>query len=356
MTCRNVLVRLFAALAVCAAALAVTPQTASAEVIQLTGSMRGYVGIADPFLHDSTWFVRTFDYGRQSTSSNPQITESVSSGPYVAAGASGYAGGANNPIRINFCYLFASPVGSSGSKILCSIPNSALFVNQYSTTSSTYGFSYWGADFYGLPVVYVLYSPNGTFVPASMSSDGTIEISGPIYGIGFTGVIPGAGAASDGQYDYVAFTQTPSFYLMYGGTNSDVVGAIEDQTDDFMSTDGSSSIVDGVTQGGEEDILDRLGFVGTAISVPASIFEGLTSAEDSAITFPGISLGIEGSTFSIPSQEVDIWEYASFLETPCRTICTMICVILWLRGVKSLYDRIMGKEQEVTVVDDGEED
>ncbi len=162
------------------------------------------------------------------------------------------------------------------------------------------------------------------------------------YAIGFTNVLDNPASAPTSSYSW--FIPVPNFYIVLPDEAAD---AIRDQTDQMMSTDGSDSIVDSVTSGGEDGLLDRLGFVGTAISVPNSILQGMTSTADSSIQFPGISL--PQFEFEIPATTVDVWEYCPELETPCKLICTGVCIFLWLNGVKHLYDRITGKEQEVSI-------
>lgn len=134
-----------------------------------------------------------------------------------------------------------------------------------------------------------------------------------------------------------------------GQTISAIETSTQQQTDTLMNTDGSDSIVSGATSGGEQGLLDKLGFIGTVIQVPLSILDGLTSSEESTITFPGISVPLPGGNFVIPETEIDLWANFPALETPVRTGCTFVCVLLWLNGCKSLYDRIVHGDQDVII-------
>ena len=141
----------------------------------------------------------------------------------------------------------------------------------------------------------------------------------------------------------------PEFTFSIQVPDGATIDAIGKQTDTLMSTDGSDSIVSGATSGGEDGLLDKLGFIGTVVHVPLSILDGLTSSEESTITFPGISVPLPGGNFVIPATEIDIWENFPALETPVRTGCTFVCVLLWLNGCKSLYDRIVHGDQDVII-------
>lgn len=155
-----------------------------------------------------------------------------------------------------------------------------------------------------------------------------------------------------GTYPYIRLRSLPSL-LVVDATISDLIHTVEEttqqQTDTLMNTDGSDSIVSGATSGGEQGLLDKLGFIGTVVQVPLSILDGLTSAEESTITFPGISVPLPGGNFVIPMTEIDLWENFPALETPVRTGCTFVCVLLWLNGCKSLYDRIVHGDQDVII-------
>lgn len=173
-------------------------------------------------------------------------------------------------------------------------------------------------------------------------SSGRLILPEDAFALGFTVQLNSSVSAPTGSYSW--FISRPNIYIIMP---DDAADAVRDQTDQIMSTDGSDSIVDSVTSGGEDGLLDRLGFIGTAISVPNSILQGMTSTADSSIQFPGVSL--PQFDFEIPATSVDVWEYCPELETPCKLICTGVCVFLWLNGVKHLYDRITGKEQEVSI-------
>ena len=126
---------------------------------------------------------------------------------------------------------------------------------------------------------------------------------------------------------------------------SDQAAAIYQQTSEVMDTTGSDSVLDSALSGGESALTDRLGFVGQAMSIPNAFFEGVTSEEDSVVHFPGISvLGL-----NIPATDVDIWSALPNLKTPCKTICTFVFIVAWLRGIQAIYGRIVQGDKVVTI-------
>lgn len=195
------------------------------------------------------------------------------------------------------------------------------------------------------------YSPGGSWTSVTPDDDGGFTPSSrPIFGFAYTVRISSSRVNLIGVKSFV-LADSPTFYRLTNGS-SEIIGTINQQTDDIstsmdeqteklVSTEGSDSVLDGALSGGEDGLLDRLGFVGTVIQVPVKIFEGLTSADDSSIDFPGVSVALPGGNFEIPAYSLDLWENFPALETPVRTGCTFVVVLLWLRGCKSIYERIV---------------
>ena len=245
--------------------------------------------------------------------------------------------------RLSFGYMGAYPIVAQGENILFSYPKSLIGVSRFESSITTYDFVVGG----GATLAAVSFD-GVNWTQIIPGADGEWTATQPIYGVLVSAVFNGN--INNSGESFVGVTQLPVCYRVVDDGTDQVVDAVNDQTDKIMSTEGSGSIVDSVTSGGEDGLLDRLGFVGTALSVPNSILQGMTAQADSSIQFPGIS--IPQFDFVIPAQSVDVWEYCPELETPCKLICTGVCIFLWLNGVKHLYDRITGKEQEVSIDSD----
>lgn len=232
------------------------------------------------------------------------------------------------------------------------LPEGATF-SVVSATSAFFSFYDEANHFFATPEhqnIYVIgRSTSGEVFVISPSSDGLYRAPADLNGVALSVYIPDLSSYSGRK---MCIVNTPRLYVM-DASNEDVITSIEEstqeQTDTLMNTDGSDSIVSGATSGGEEGLLDKLGFIGTVVQVPLSILDGLTSAEESTITFPGISVPLPGGNFVIPMTEIDLWENFPALETPVRTGCTFVCVLLWLNGCKSLYDRIVHGDQDVII-------
>ena len=245
--------------------------------------------------------------------------------------------------RLSFGYMGAYPVVAKGENILFSYPKSLIGVSRFESSIISYDFVVGG----GATLAAVSFD-GVSWTQIIPGADGEWTATQPVYGVLVSAVFNGS--INNSGESFIGVTQLPVCYRVVDDGNDRVVDAVNDQTDRIMSTDGSDSIVDSVTSGGESGLMDRLGFIGTAVQLPASIIDGFTSTADSTVQFPGVSIPEFG--FSLPAQTVDVWAYFPELMTPCKTICTGVFIFAWLHGVKSLYDRITGKEQEVSIVEE----
>ena len=189
----------------------------------------------------------------------------------------------------------------------------------------------------------VLYSYNGS------SWTSFYNANNPLKGIAFTTVIP---LVNSGQGDvhYIGVPQMPS--LMIGDQS---VPAIKQQTRELSSTNGSSGVVSGVTGQYNKDAFDtRLGAVSQIADMGGQLFTAvLDGSEGNGINFAGYSVTLpSGDVLAVPAQVIDIWSYFPEAETPVRTICTAMLVLLFISGIHHLYDRFLGNEVEVTSAGD----
>lgn len=171
----------------------------------------------------------------------------------------------------------------------------------------------------------------------------------PLKGIAFTTVIPLTNSGK-GDVHYIGVPQLPS--LMIGDQS---VPAIKQQTKELSSTDGSSGVVSGVSGKYNKDAFDtRLGAVSQIADMSGQLFTAvLDGNEGKGINYAGYSVTLpSGDVLAVPAQVVDIWSYFPEAETPVRTICTAMLVILFIKGIHHLYDRFIGNEVEVTSAGD----
>ena len=181
------------------------------------------------------------------------------------------------------------------------------------------------------------------------SSDGntwssSYDKSKPLKGIAFTTIIY-LNSGGDGAIHYVGVPQLPS--LMIG---DQAVPAIQQQTKDLSSTDGSSGVVSGVGDQYNKGAFDtRLGAVSQIADMSGQLFTAvLDGQEGNGIPFSGYSVTLpSGDVLSVPSKVVNIWSMFPEAETPVRTICTALLVLAFIRGMHHLYDRFLGNEIEV---------
>lgn len=126
--------------------------------------------------------------------------------------------------------------------------------------------------------------------------------------------------------------------------------AIEDLKDSILSTEGSETVISGVLGDDEEGWLcSRLGFLCTVVNIPVTMLETVfvTPASDSW-DFPGITL--PGFDLEIPAQEVSLWTFIpSATQMLIKGGATFIIILLWIKGMFSLYRRFTGEEQTVQV-------
>lgn len=183
------------------------------------------------------------------------------------------------------------------------------------------------------------------------SSDGSnwsesYDESKPLKGIAFTTII-NLNSGGDSTVHYVGVPQLPS--LMIGDQS---VPAIQQQTKDLSSTDGSSGVVSGVGDQYNKGAFDtRLGAVSQIADMSGQLFTAvLDGQEGNGIPFSGYSVTLpSGNVLSVPSQVVDIWSMFPEAETPVRTICTALLVLAFIRGMHHLYDKFLGNEVEVSI-------
>lgn len=238
----------------------------------------------------------------------------------------------------------ASPVVPAGYRII-PVLNRTAFGFLYSLSNGAYSLytpttSAGPTNWYGFRV-------DGSSFLLQRDIEGFLVASEPLYAVGFVTTGLSLYAGSLGSHNGYWCFKPPTIVVSSVEDTSAVVDAVETQTETLMGTNGSSDIVSGATQGGEDGLLDRLGFVGTALSVPAAIFEGITGEEDSTIEFPGVSVELPGGTFTIPSGSVNLWQNFPAMETPVRTGCTFVCILAWLHGVHALYGRIVHGDKDV---------
>lgn len=130
--------------------------------------------------------------------------------------------------------------------------------------------------------------------------------------------------------------------------------AIEEMHQDIMSTEGSDSVVSSVVGDSEEGWLcERLGFICTITQVPISLIETVFTADITGeLYFPEVTLPYLDLT--IGGYNVSPWTIIpSGVQTTLRIIFTLIAVILWVKGMLSLFRRFTGEEQTVQVENTG---
>lgn len=236
----------------------------------------------------------------------------------------------SNPVRVRVT-LFSNWWNSDvikGVDLLYAIPNSIVALQGTNVNYYTTNVSSWET----------LYSYDGS----SWSS--YYDKSRPLKGIAFTTIVNLNNGGAN-QVHYIGVPQLPS--LMIDGK---VVSAIQKQTRDLSSTDGSSGVVSGVGDQYNKDAFDtHLGAVSQIADMSGQLFTAvLGGSEGKGINFSGYSVTLpSGDVLAVPAKVVDIWSYFPDAETPVRTICTAMLVLLFISGIHHLYDRFLGNEVEV---------
>lgn len=217
-----------------------------------------------------------------------------------------------------------------GCDLLYATPNSIVALQGTNVNYYTTNVSSWET----------FYSYNGSSWTTSFDN------SKPLKGIAFTTIINLNNGGAN-QVHYIGVPQLPS--LMIDGK---VVSAIQKQTEDLSSTDGSSGVVSGVGDQYNKNAFDtRLGAVSQIADMSGQLFNAvLDGQEGNGITFSGYSVTLpSGNVLSVPSKVVDIWSMFPEAETPVRTICTAVLVLAFIRGMHHLYDKFLGNEIDVSI-------
>ena len=181
---------------------------------------------------------------------------------------------------------------------------------------------------------------DGTWVELKVGTDGRFTLSDTyaLYGLQVSVPYAASAAPRGTQLAYCGYDQFPTIYVFDDG----VVTAIEGQTDALTSTEGSDSIVSGVTDGGEQGLLDRFGFLGQTVGWVGDIFSAFqTTNEQSTLSFSGVTVDLWGHAFTFPAFSVDLWESCPVLEVPCRTFTTCVAVLLWVKGMYAAWQNFL---------------
>lgn len=235
----------------------------------------------------------------------------------------------SNPVRLRVT-LFSNWDSDviKGCDLLYATPNSIVALQGTNVNYYTTNVSSWET----------LYSYNGSSWTTSFDN------SKPLKGIAFTTIVNLNNGGAN-QVHYIGVPQLPS--LMIDGK---VVSAIQKQTEDLSSTDGSSGVVSGVGDQYNKNAFDtRLGAVSQIADMSGQLFTAVIGgSEGNGINFAGYSVTLpSGDVLSVPAKVVDIWSMFPEAETPVRTICTAMLVLLFISGIHHLYDRFLGNEVEV---------
>lgn len=173
----------------------------------------------------------------------------------------------------------------------------------------------------------------------TVGSDGVITIPANL-----TYVFVGFKLSSVGTNNASAMSiNTPHLYLL-DEVSETIEKETRKQTDSLMDTSGSDGIA-GSAQSVGNQIQSKLGFVGTLIGIPKTFFEGLSADSDSHLSFPGVKyLDKE----IVPAVDIDVWEYFPGLQAPVRSVCTMVCVLLFFKGIRRLYLLVFAPDEVST--------
>ena len=255
-----------------------------------------------------------------------------------------------NPVAIDktfpnhiYCYLQFEFKGASFAGRTCLITFPNVFTWSYGDASGTNFVNSSRTFLSGTPKFYFYINGQGwtQFFP-----DGQSMFTVPDSGVNAIRIaydfVPSIQYLSERKTHYLI---SMSQHRLYVDIPADESLAVYQQTTEVMDTTGSDSVLDSALSGGESALTDRLGFVGQAMSIPNAFFEGVTSEEDSVVHFPGISV----MGLNIPAADIDIWSALPNLKTPCKTICTFVFIVAWLRGIQAIYGRIVQGDKVVTV-------
>lgn len=260
-----------------------------------------------------------------------------------------------------FSLLYSQPVTGGGSRAPLVPADTSFYVKYGSMTLRRFSWSVPNGLLNGgnYPITYVnvfvSYSPSlSSWSQLTPGSDGWYSSSRPIYGIQTCMHYVASPIAGPFDKHFYGVNDLPVIFLIDSTT-----GAVEDQTDEIMSTDGSDSIVGGETSGGEQGLLDRFGFLGQTVGWVGDIFGAFqTTEEQSSLSFPGVQADVWGYQFGIPAFTVDIWQSCPVLEVPCRTFTTIVAVFLWVKGMFAAWTNFLSTGHwglpEVHVEDDAE--
>lgn len=146
-------------------------------------------------------------------------------------------------------------------------------------------------------------------------------------------------------------SQTTTLTNNISSQTTQINNKTQQQTDTMMSTDGAGSVASDVVSGARDTIASRLGFVGQLAGYTGQVLGGVTADESGVVQFPGLNI----MGFVIEPAAVDIWEHVpDELHDAVRLAATMLVVVFWFRGMRTLYARIFEGATEVVV--DGEGD
>lgn len=260
-----------------------------------------------------------------------------------------------------FSLLYAQPVAGGGNRSPIVPANTSFYVKYGAMTLKRFSYSVsnslLNAGNARINYVNVFVATDASltnWVYVEPGADGYYSYNKPIYGIQTCMQYNAPFVSGAYQTHFYGINDLPQIYIIDSTT-----GAVEDQTDEIMSTDGSDSIVGGETSGGEQGLLDRFGFLGQTVGWVGDIFTAFqTTDEQSSLSFPGVQADVWGYQFGIPAFSVDIWQSCPVLEVPCRTFTTIVAVFLWVKGMFAAWTNFLSTGHwglpEVHVEDDAE--
>lgn len=162
-----------------------------------------------------------------------------------------------------------------------------------------------------------------------LDDDGGILFSETYTQLTFRWTMKRTGGGTD-SCDYFAIDRP---MLIWSSESAQMQGYV----DEIMSTNGADTVGNQqVTDA--QNIVQNMTMLDVVEQVDGSYHDALfTTEEQSTLTFPGLSLPICGSVYTIPSYSFDIWQFAPVFEQPVRWITTFLFVSAFFESLYNMW-------------------